>query len=275
MTADFDAKRLLLYAFLATLAALAAIGIFVLLLGQFGALEFRVLSTTTVIGVASIIALAALAAIDGARNRRLAQIAITAITLALLLSLALIWELAPPWPYTEYVQRSAAAAWVIGVALPHAALLRRARLHRDHEWVRIATLCSNAALALLLLSVIALDLTDDLVGRLIGVGSLLVVCGTVAVPALHYVSRISAPKPVTTELRLQIVCPRCGIAQQVSVGSSRCACGLRFRIEIEEENCPACGYSLYRCTAAACPECGAPIAGANPRPAERVSAPSA
>ena len=273
MTTEFDAKRLLLYAFLATLAALAGIGIFVLLLGQFGVIEFRILSTTSVIGAASIIALAALAAIDGARNRRMAQVAIVAIALALLLSLLLIWELAPPWPYAEFVERPAAAAWVIGVALPHAALLRRARLPRDHEWVRGATLCSNGALASLLLLVIVFDVSDELVGRLIGVAALLVVCGTVAVPVLHYMSRIGVPKPVTTELRLQIVCPRCGLAQQLSTGSSRCACGLRFRIEIEEENCPACGYSLYRCTAAACPECGTPIAGANLPPAERTSTP--
>ncbi|RIK67980.1 MAG: hypothetical protein DCC66_11055 [Planctomycetota bacterium] len=42
---------------------------------------------------------------------------------------------------------------------------------------------------------------------------------------------------------------------------SRCGrCGLKFAIEIKEDNGRQCGYLLYQIQSAVCRECGTPIA---------------
>ncbi|MBU0717421.1 MAG: hypothetical protein KJ749_04160 [Planctomycetes bacterium] len=102
---------------------------------------------------------------------------------------------------------------------------------------------------------------DDDWGRAMGVLAILVVCGCIAVPILHRVSAIRIREETrTTELSLSLTCPRYGKPQKLPAGRSRCAeCGLRFSIEIDEEQCSSCGYPLYRLTSSACPECGTPF----------------
>ena len=46
----------------------------------------------------------------------------------------------------------------------------------------------------------------------------------------------------------------------MAVGRSACCkCGLKFSIEVEEEHCAKCGYSLYKVNSNTCPECGKAI----------------
>lgn len=45
-----------------------------------------------------------------------------------------------------------------------------------------------------------------------------------------------------------------------TLGLAAGRCGLKFDIEIEEENSRKCGYPLYQIQSAVCPECGTPIA---------------
>jgi hypothetical protein len=52
-------------------------------------------------------------------------------------------------------------------------------------------------------------------------------------------------------------CPRCRSNVTAGAKEARCgACDLRFRLEIIEERCTGCGYSLYGLTMDRCPECG-------------------
>jgi hypothetical protein len=54
-------------------------------------------------------------------------------------------------------------------------------------------------------------------------------------------------------------CPRCGAVCQAGSGASKCTkCDLKFRLEIIEERCTGCGYSLYGLTMDRCPEWGRP-----------------
>ena len=260
MRVSSTAQRQLLLSFILSLSLCGLVGIYVLLIGSFGWFESRVLGSTAAIGAASILAMASAVAWETRRWHPIGPAGCLAVAAALLLVLGLIWD-AYPRTQLETFGRVIASAVVAAVALPHAGLLSLARLHRGHEWVRYGTLACIAALASVATVVIWGGLPGDAIVRAMGVLAILVVCGTVAVPILHRVARLSDRTPlVTTEALVSLTCPRCGAAQRVGAGWARCACGLRLRVEIEEEHCPACGYSLYRATGNACPECGAPRA---------------
>ncbi len=85
------------------------------------------------------------------------------------------------------------------------------------------------------------------------------IAGSFAVLVLHLtVGARQTPRPTTfAALRMQVVCPRCELSQEIEAGPARCRqCGLRFTLEIEEERCRQCGYTLYQLTSQRCPECG-------------------
>jgi hypothetical protein len=249
-------QRTLLFSFIASLCLCGAIGIYVLLIGTFSWFEVRILLTTCQFGAASILAMAAAIAWETRRWHPLGPIAMVAVGLALLMLLLLTWDLRPSLP-NDYYERLTAVAGVAAVALPHICLLSLARLHLAYEWVRYSTIAVISVLAVVISLLILIDSHGDEWGRAIGILGILDICGTIAVPILHRVSGIAArERVVTTNLELAITCPRCGKSQTVAAGHSRCECGLKFRIEIEEEHCRRCGYSLYKAASGVCPECG-------------------
>lgn len=264
MALSTTTQRTLLKSFVASIAACGLIGIYVLLTGSFGTLEARILGSTAAVGGASILCMAAAIAWETARWRPIALIGMIAPAVALLFLLAEIWDVAPRLSH-DLFERATGSACVLAVVFPHIALLSLARLHRGYELVRFGTVIAIGLLGLLVLYVIWVDLPPDELWRFIGVLGILDACGTIATPVLHRVSGIRGREAVvTTELRLSLTCPRCSKTQTVAAGRSRCACGLKFRVEIEEEHCPQCGYSLYMATSGRCPECGAAIAEFQP-----------
>lgn len=260
MALSTQTQRTLLLGFVACLAFCGLIGIYFLIVGQFGTFEVRILGTTASIGGASILALAAAVAWETRRWPPLGLLGMIAPALALVLVLTEIWDIAPRTSFDRY-ERLVGSACVLAVALPHICLLALARLHRAYEWTRFATTASVVTLASLIMFVIWNEPRDDAWPRIIGIFAILDACGSIAVPILHRISNIrAAPQIVTIDARrITIICPRCEKMQSVAAGVSRCDCGLRFHIEIEEEHCPKCGYSLYQLTGNICPECGTPV----------------
>ncbi|MBI5866345.1 MAG: hypothetical protein HZB38_17885, partial [Planctomycetes bacterium] len=198
---------------------------------------------------------------EGKRWHPIGPLGMIVVAIAFLLLLSLIWDIRPtPRRLFDEYERMTACVGVVAVAFPHVALLSLARLNRGFEWVRMGTTGVIGLLALMIVGVIWVEPNDDFVPRMIGILAILDACGTLAVPILHRVSRIHEREQyVTTELEVSLTCPRCGVAQTRPTGLSRCACGLKIRVEIEEEHCPKCGYSLYKATGGVCPECGTPV----------------
>ncbi|MFO0838959.1 MAG: zinc ribbon domain-containing protein [Phycisphaerae bacterium] len=252
-------QRSLLWGFISAMSACGLIGIYVLLLGHFGTLEARVLGSTAAVGGASILAMASAVSWESRRWAAFGLLGMVSTALALLFVLIMIWDVAPR-AALETFGRITITACALAVSFSHVALLAMARLHRDFEWVRFATVGAIAVLAGLVLVVVWYQPIGDVWPRMIGIAAILDACGTVAVPVLHRLSRMRLrERTVTTQLQLQFTCPRCNRVQTQPAGASRCECGLRFRIEIEEEHCPRCGYSLYLAASGACPECGAAV----------------
>lgn len=249
-------QRSLLYTFIFSLSLCGLIGIVILLRGQFSTLEGRVLATAMAVGAASILAMASAVAWETRRWPPVGPAGMLAVALALALVLSMVWDLRPTGAGLTF-ERLTGTFGVVAVALSHVALIALARLHQRFEGVRLGTVGAIVVLAGLIIRAVWWEPTDDLWPRLIGVFAILDACGTVAVPILHRVSRIQEREQyVTTPLEVSLTCPRCGVTQTRPTGQSQCACGLKIRIEVEEEHCPKCGYSLYKATSGVCPECG-------------------
>ncbi len=167
------------------------------------------------------------------------------------------------WPQREPIQDATVGIVSAGVLMAYVCLLGLARLSKRWQWVRIATIASASLLVAWYIAVIAGFLSERGSGPPVGVLIITTGCGTLCTVLLHWVGASAAPEAmVTTTLALSLTCPRCGAAQELPAGRSKCRqCGLSFRIEIEEEHCAKCGYVLYRLTSDRCPECGAPVFG--------------
>lgn len=255
-------QRTLLIGFIGSIAACGAVGVYCLLVGSFGQIQARVLGTTAAIAAASILGLASAIPWERRRLHPIGPVGACSVVVALIMVLIIIW--AGRWMrqhgyrnFYEYVGVS--CVW--GVAFPHIGLLSLATVQRHHEWIRRATVFAILLLATLITLTIFLSPRGDEWARTMGVCGIVVACGTIAVPILHRMATIQAREAVrTVELMLSLTCPRCKTTQQLPAGRSICAhCGLRFRIDIEEEQCTNCGYPLYKLDSDACPECGTAI----------------
>lgn len=253
-------QRSLLLAFIVSIASCGVIGIYCLLIGRMGPLEGRILGTASAVGGGSILGLVGAIPWERRRWYPLGPISVLGTSFALILILYAIWM----DPHNNDFWQVMGVACVVGVALPHIALLSLARLRRQYGWIRRMTIVAIVLLASGIIYIIVQNdqrWYADSIWRAIGVFSIATACGTIAIPIMHRVSAIRVREEIkTTELMLSLTCPRCQKTQQLPAGRSRCEqCKLQFRIEIEEEQCVTCGYPLYRLTSAACPECGTPI----------------
>ena len=263
-------QRSLLFAFIGSILLCGVVGIYCLLLGRWGGFERRVMLTTVLVAVAAILGLVSVIPWEQRRWHPIGPFASSAVLIALGLVLLAIWffRLTDQKLFVKPMLSSC----ILAVALPHLGVLSLARLRKQYELARLMTVVVIAVLAVQLIVTSWTDVLTNVVWyRAMGILGIVVVCGTIAVPVLHRVSGISAREAIeTVELKLALTCPRCATSQTLSVGRSVCSsCGLKFVIEIEEEHCAVCGYSLYRLESAACPECGTPFAraGAHAEPA--------
>jgi hypothetical protein len=174
--------------------------------------------------------------------------------------MVLIWDVLP-WPARVGFDTWAAIGAAASVLMTYICLLSLARLPRRWWWVRAGAIASASLLVMWIITIVVGELREREGMPPLGVLVILTGCGTICVVLLHWVGASTTPEPaVTTVLVLGLVCPRCGLSQELPAGRSKCRqCGLTFRIEIEEEHCPKCGYVLYRLTSDRCPECGTPV----------------
>ena len=253
-------QRAFLLGFILSIVACGLVGIYCLAIGTMGQLEGRILATTAAVGACSILALAAAVPWERRRWHPIGPLGLLAVTVAMALSVALIWW-TMAWRNDVFIKAFGISV-VLAVALPHVGLISIARLRRQWTVVQTGSVVVIAILATQIILTILYEIGDETWARFIGIFSILVACGTIAMPILHRLSAMQAREDVrTTELMLGVKCPRCATQQELGVGHSKCIkCGLKFRIEVEEEQCSKCGYPLYQLQSANCPECGTPIA---------------
>lgn len=257
-------QRVFLFGFIASICGCGLVGIWVFAAGNFGSFEGRILGTTFL--AAGIFLLALLAAVPTARRtwHPIGPIAMASLPIPLVLTLMEIWRDysgSTDWDYYRELERWIGASWTVSLTLCCTSLVSLARLRRSWRWIIGATVIVGWLLAFLILCVIFGDLSEDPWARIVGIDSILTVCGLISLPILHKLSAIPASEHVvTTKLELSLTCPRCEKTQVLTVGESTCSqCKLKFKIEIEEDHCRKCGYVLYKLESPICPECGTPV----------------
>jgi len=193
-------KRLFLYTLIGSVVVSALIGIGVILLGNFGEIEVRVLMTTLTVTVTSILGLANGAYYESGRGRRLPTVGITASLAAALMTLLIIWT---DLDDNETFIKASVTAMMFAVSTSHLSLLSLARLDRRFEWSNMAARVVIGMLIGILLYLLWIQPTGDgeTIIRVIGVLSILIAAITVMTPVFH---KLSSSGDEVTEIDSEI-----------------------------------------------------------------------
>jgi len=266
-------RRRLLRVFLISIVLCALAGLVGILELRLTRYDEAIVVTAALLAGASLLAFAGVFTVDRGQWAwvGIAGLIGTAITFSV--TLVLLWISFRPPPivgplpgshFRDVLEIGSGTSWTITVWLCYIGLLSVARLQRGLAWARRWTV----VVSVLLVGVILYSAWTQpdypqwrYIFQAIGVLSLLLACGTIAVPVFHHMSKMKQRECLrTTSVRVALTCPRCSTTQEVAIGGSRCnQCNLQITLEIEEEQCAKCGYLLYKLESGRCPECGTPF----------------
>ncbi len=180
-------KRLFLYTLIGSVAVSALIGIGVILFGNFGEFEVRVLMTTLTVTVTSILGLACGAYIETGRGRTLPIVGIFLSIVSAIMLFFVIWDVLDE--STIFI-KSVVTTSLLAAACSHLSLLSIARLDKRFAWSRIAAFICVGLLSAIMLFILWVEpeSTSDVISRVIGVLSILIAAVTVITPVFHKLS---------------------------------------------------------------------------------------
>lgn len=183
-----NTKRLFLYILIASVSVSALIGIVVILLGNFGEFETKVLLTTGTITVTSILGLACGAYLEVKRVRWLP---ITGIFLAIISAIMWIFLIWYGTVHSGYFTEILLTVTLLATGCSHISLLSLANLDRRFEWSRWAIHGAVWSLTAILLWIIwtHFDPSDNWVARTMGVLSIVIAALTIVTPVFHKLSQ--------------------------------------------------------------------------------------
>jgi hypothetical protein len=193
-------KKFFLYLLIASVAFSAIVGIFVILFGNFGEFETKILLTTLAVTVTSILGLANGAYLETGRGRVLPILGIFFSAISAVLWISLVWY---GTAETAFFAKLLLSINLFAAACSHASLLSVARLDRRFIWARYAAHASVWSLAAILLYSIwrSFENITDFQTRIIGVLSIAVAALTIVTPIFH---RLSGQKDESEEIDAQI-----------------------------------------------------------------------
>jgi len=175
-------RQAFLWSAIIFLALTAAIAIGVVLFGEFGDLQARVLGSSGTVSAACVLALACAAFRE--RHELPGTLGIVLAGAAALAMLVLIWgEVRERW-----LGKSVGVLAIWAVAVAHAELLLLPRLAERHRWVQRAVVAAIAVLAALLTIVVVGEVDSEAMGRTAGAVAIVVALLTVVVPILWKVA---------------------------------------------------------------------------------------
>jgi hypothetical protein len=193
-------RKLFLYLLIASVALSAVIGIVVILIGNFGEFESKVLLTTLTITVTSILGLACGAYLETGRGRILPAVGIVFALAAGVLWVVMVWT---SQPESTLFPKVVMTVTLVAASCSHLSLISMARLDRRFLWSRYAAHGAVWGLSAFLIYLIWFVQNPDqeIFGRVVGVLGILVAALTVMTPVFH---KLSAPDPTPDEIDREI-----------------------------------------------------------------------
>ncbi|EAT16200.1 hypothetical protein HTZ97_04545 [Desulfuromonas acetoxidans] len=191
-------RRISLYSVGLFLAISALFAIITVISGSFGAFEIRVLVTTTVIAGASICSLCCSAYLVATQRRWPAVSGIVLAMIAAVLGIYGAWGDVDVDTYWRSV--GIFTVWAIGFA--HALALLMVRLEPHFQWLRVSTVVTISANALVFTTMIVTGYDDDAVFKLIAVLSILAALETLLIPIMAKISARRERTKTTPDLEL-------------------------------------------------------------------------
>jgi predicted membrane protein len=248
-----------------SLLVAAFVGV-IALLGFHGDIVAKSIVSTISISGYCILALACAAVLERRHRERGGYLAIGGFVVtapSLLFALLLIW-------FGQWISRAVldeeilfktmmfGIIWPIYFAVV-SLLYFPGKLHDWPRWCRqLAIIAATLLVAALSLFVVEILPENEIVGRMIGVLSIITGACSVVFPILLFIDK-SKRVDTTSEFKvsMNVRCPRCGTGQLMEMGDRRClSCGLKFHIEIDEPSCPSCGQGIHGYDGKDCPKCG-------------------
>jgi len=197
---NLNLKKFFLYLLIASVACSALLGIGVVLLGNFGETESKILLTTLTVTMTSIVGLACGAYLETKRGEALPVCGIVLAIISAILWTIFIWG---GTGNGESFVKFAFSTTLLATACSHISLLSIARLEKKFRWSLYAAVVSDWSLATILLWIIWLEPPSDsgLIARLIGILSILIAALTIITPIFH---KLSTQPPDTAEIDAEI-----------------------------------------------------------------------
>ena len=180
-------RRLFLYLLIASVALSAVIGIVVILIGNFGEFETKVLLTTLTITATSILGLACGAFLETDRGRLLPLVGISLALVSAVMWIILIWN---GTIHNDWFPKSLMSTTLLAASCSHISLLSLARLDKRFMWSRYFVHAAVWSLAAFLLYFIWTNgnIPQDVMGRVTGVLGIIIASLTVITPVFHKLS---------------------------------------------------------------------------------------
>jgi len=215
----------------------------------------RAVATTGVLLAAYVLAIPAADLFERRQWRLVSGAGLAMVVVAVAMVLTCVW--ADGVEDFMFVKLTAIAA-IVTFALAHTAVLLRIPASLTFDWLFATTLGALWGLALLAAVLILNEVDDEFWLRVLAALGVMVASGTLALLIVAKLRRVQRTELLTTaSVQVELRCPRCQAPQTIAVGATSCsACGLKFRLEVEEPRCAKCDYLLWNLPGRRCPECG-------------------
>lgn len=180
-------KRLSLYILIASVAISAILGIAVILFGNFGEFEQKILATTSIVTMTSIFGLACGAYLETGRGKALPYVGIAAAVASGALWIIFIWAQVND---ESRFARFGFTGTLIAVSSSLLSLLSLARLDKRLLWARYGSFFFIGTLSLIIFLTIwdLINPNTDFISRVFGINSIIVAALTIVTPVFHKLS---------------------------------------------------------------------------------------
>jgi len=184
---NLNLKKIFLYLLIGSVSVSALLGIGVILFGDFGEFETKILLTTLTVTVTSLLGLTCGAYLETGRGKILPIVGIFLAIVSAVMATVVIWSSSREG---EYFVKTLLTTTLLAVSCSHISLLSIAQLEGKFLWSRYAAHAAIWSLTAFLFYLIWFekDFAGDWIPRSIGVLSIIIAALTIVTPIFHKLS---------------------------------------------------------------------------------------